>query len=163
MSKIQGGSLEWNGDELVLFTGGVMVKAVTKASIFLQGGAKEEVGGVGKGRLYRRRKQKGKRGSFRVSDFHRASAPGDPPARDTGILANSVSFTVKQRTLKITGSVGSDIDKIRSKEPTTDPEYGVYLELGTSDIAPRPWLRPSLIKAKPTINKILNRAAGSIR
>ena len=163
MSKIQGGSLEWNDSKLIAFTNGTMTKAITKASIYTQGIAKKMVGGAGKGRLYRRRKQKGKRGTFAASDFHRASLPGDPPARDSGILVVSISYTVKRKLLKVIGRVGSDIDIIRSKEPTSDPEYGAYLELGTPRIKARPWLRPSLIKAKPKINKILKRATESIK
>jgi len=154
MSKIDGGDLVWKAPELLLLTTNEAVKAMKKATIFTQGVAKKIAGGTGSGRLYRRRRQKGKRGSFKSSDFHRASAPGDPPARDTGILVNSISYTVKARGLLISGFVGSDIDKIRSKEPTTDPEYGFFLERGTRNISPRPWLIPSLIRARPVINKI---------
>jgi len=146
--------LEWNDSELMLLATQETEKAMKKAAIFTQGVAKKMVGGTGKGKLYRRRKQKGKRGSFKSSDFHRASAPGDPPARDTGVLTNSVSHTVERKGLVVSGHVGSDIDKIRSASPTTDPEVGFFLEKGTTKIAPRPWLVPSLIKATPKIRQI---------
>lgn len=162
MSKIQGGELEWSGDEFFLLATNETVKAMKKAVIYTQGIAKEMIGGVGTGRLYRKRRQKGKRGSFRASDFHRASAPGNPPARDTGILANSVSHTVKVKGLIVSGHVGSDIAKIRSKDPTSDPEYGFFLEMGTKNMAARPWLRPSLIKANPMIEKFFRVGMGGV-
>ena len=150
--SFKGGSLEWNDSQFMLLATGEMVKAVTKASIFTQGVAKQLIGRAGKGRLYRR-------GNIK----HRASKPGDPPARDTGILANSVSHKVSIKRLFVRGQVGSDIDSIRSRtDKTTDPEYGLFLELGTSRIAPRPWLRPALIKAKPRINRILQGAASKL-
>ncbi len=160
MAKVQGGELDWEGDRFFLLATNETVKAMKKAAIYAQGVAKEMIGGVGSGRLYRRRRQKGKRGSFAASDFHRASAPGDPPARDTGILANSVSHTVKVKGLVVSGQVGSDIDKIRSKDPTSDPEYGLFLEMGTKNMAARPWLRPSLIKSTPMIEKFFRNALG---
>lgn len=162
MGKIQGGDLDWDGDKFFLLATKETVKAMKKAAIFTQGVAKEMIGGVGSGRLYRRRRQKGKRASFAAADFHRASAPGDPPARDTGILANSVSHTVKVKGLIVSGFVGSDIAKIRSKDPTSDPEYGLFLEMGTRDMAARPWLRPSLIKATPVIQRIFRKAMGGV-
>ena len=168
VEKMQGGELIWKADEFMMLATAETVKAMTNASIYTQGVAKEMIGGTGKGKLYRRRKQKGKRGSFTASDFHRASAPGDPPARDSGILANSVSYTIKHKGVLVTGYVGSDIDKIRSKSPTTDPEYGIFLEtgtkrMGTKRMAARPWLRPALIKSTPEIKKIFRRAMRLIK
>jgi hypothetical protein len=158
VSKVKGGTVEFNADQFMLLATQQAVTAMKKATIFTQGVAKEMIGGTGTGILYRRRKQRGKRGSFKASDFHRASSPGDPPARDSGILANSVSHTVRNKGLVILGQVGSDISKIRGKGATSDPEYGLFLELGTANMEPRPWLRPTLIKAKPTINKIFKKA-----
>lgn len=149
------GKIEWNADEFMLLATKETVTAMKKATIFTQGVAKQMVGGAGTGRLYRRRK---KTSGLTRRQFHRASAPGSPPARDRGILANSISHTVKLKGLTVNGFVGSDIDKIRSKDPTSDVEYGLYLELGTDKIAARPWLRPSLIKARPTIDKIFRKA-----
>ncbi len=140
MAKIEGGSLEWNDVEFNIIATNQTVKAMKQAAIFTQGIAKKMIGGVGSGILYKR----GRR-------THRASAPGDPPARDTGILANSVSHTVKVKSGTVSGFIGSDIDKIRSKATTTDPEYGLYLELGTPNMDARPWLRPALIKSTPKI------------
>ena len=117
MAKIQGGSLDWNGEEYFVLATKETVKSMKKAVIFTQGVAKKMVGGAGTGKLYRRRR--GKRNKFVRSDFHRASSPGSPPARDRGILANSISHTVKLKGLGVSGSVGSDINKILYKDPNS--------------------------------------------
>lgn len=64
----------------------------------------------------------------RRSVTHIASAPGEPPAPDTGNLANSIVEDI--RTLE--GEVGSTA------------AYGGFLEEGTASIEPRPWLAPSV-------------------
>lgn len=151
MAKIPGGTLIWKGDELIALATQANIKAMNKAAITVQATAKKLIGGTGSGRLYRRRKQTGKRGSFRESDFHRASKPGSPPARDTGILANSVTFEVSVKNDKIKGSVGPDITKIKAQAPRSDPDYGYFLEVGTSKIAKRPWLKPALVKSRRKI------------
>lgn len=154
--KIQGGSLKWNGIEFMIAATTATVVGMRKATIFTQGVAKEMIGGTGTGRRYKRTKS---------GKFHRASSPGKPPARDSGILANSVSFDVKRTGFIVRGRVGPDISRIRGKrprggKPITDPDYGVYLEKGTSRMAKRPWLVPSVIKATPTIVRILKKAVG---
>lgn len=58
---------------------------------------------------------------------HRASSPGSPPRVDTGRLINSVKALVK----RLEAIVGTDV------------RYGAYLEFGTQDIEPRPWLFPA--------------------
>jgi hypothetical protein len=63
---------------------------------------------------------------------HKASAPGDPPAPDTGRLRASVSHEV----------VRSGADIIARVSDNT--QYALALELGTEKIAPRPALRPLL-------------------
>jgi len=153
IQKISGGSLEWNDAKFMSFISDEMMKAMEKATIYTQGVAKEMVGGAGTGREYKRGKK-----------IHRASTPGSPPARDNGILANSISYTIKRTIFGVKGYVGSDIDKIRSEDSTSDVEYGYYLEKGTSrGIAARPWLLPSLIKAKPKITSIFKNAMKAIK
>jgi hypothetical protein len=63
---------------------------------------------------------------------HTASAPGEPPASDTGRLLTSIHHEMSDGPEGIEGRVGSDV------------EYAVYLELGTRDMLPRPFLRPAL-------------------
>ena len=73
---------------------------------------------------------------------HRASAPGQYPASDTGRLANSVRMELPQVGDK-TGRVGTAV------------AYGPMLEFGTSRMAARPWLLPSFKKAKIGVEKEL--------
>lgn len=160
------GEIEWNGDKFFAMATEANIKAMNKAAITVQAKAKKLIGGAGSGRLYRRRRQKGKRGTFTANEWHRASKPGQPPARDTGILANSVTFLVRHgikpgvtdiigvNDLTVVGSVGPDIDKIRMQSPRTDPDYGFFLEVGTKNIAKRPWLRPALNKSRRKILRL---------
>jgi len=60
---------------------------------------------------------------------HRASAPGQPPATDTGALASSVQRVDDKAT---TVAVGTGLG------------YGRDLEFGTRHIKARPWLFPAL-------------------
>jgi len=151
MAKVSGGTLEWNGDRFIALATQENVKAMNKAAITVQAKAKQLAGGPGSGRIYKRK-----------GVTHRASRPGQPPARDTGILVNSVSFNVSEKNNEIRGTVGPDIDKIRRDSPRTDPDYGFYLEFGTRNIAPRPWLRPALRKSRNKILRIFKFANKSL-
>ena len=72
---------------------------------------------------------------------HRASAPGEPPAQDTGRLSNSIT---------------ANIDGKRA-EVGTNLEYAPWLEFGTRTIEPRPFLFPALEKERPAWNRRLDR------
>jgi HK97 gp10 family phage protein len=71
------------------------------------------------GRLYRMR-----------GVVHRASAPGEPPASDTGRLVNSI--TTAYNETKLSGVVSANT------------EYAPYLEYGTANMEERPFMRPAL-------------------
>jgi len=64
---------------------------------------------------------------------HQASAPGQPPASDSGRLASSIEHTVQG----LSGWVFTRVD------------YGLGLEIGTTKIKPRPWLLPSVEEDAP--------------
>ena len=72
----------------------------------------------GSGRLYQRGK----------TVEHRASAPGEPPAPDTGRLRASVTTEVVRGMNEVTGFVA------------VNTEYAAQLELGTEKVKPRPYL-----------------------
>lgn len=74
-----------------------------------------------------------------------ASAPGEPPAVATGQLRNSVTAVVQAEGKSVKGIVGTELMK------------GLYLEKGTSKMAPRPWLEPSFEKSLDRIKEILSR------
>lgn len=98
----------------------------------IEGTAREQIQtGKRSGRLYRKK-------SGRI---HQASAPGEFPASDTGQLANSIlSEAVSNGAL-----VGSVV------------RHGLYMEEGTSRVAKRPWLMPSLQMNIPKLEQRLNK------
>lgn len=84
--------------------------------------------------------------SGRMYSGHRASAPGQPPATDTGALVNnwprpSKSFRVGGA--EVAGGPGQ--------------EYAIHLELGTVKMDPRPFMRPALDENVPEINRAVQR------
>ncbi len=93
-------------------------KALVRTLLALEGFIKVTLTGRRHGRVYRRR-----------GKVHVASAPGEPPAIDTGFLRGSVhsrGITERSRT-RVVGEVG------------VGAEYGVYLEKGTRRMASRPF------------------------
>lgn len=74
-----------------------------------------------------------------------ASAPGEPPASRTGELRQHIGTKVEQRGRKISGQVGTDV------------EHGTFLEKGTRDILPRPWLEPSFEETQGQLISIFTR------
>lgn len=72
---------------------------------------------------------------------HRASAPGEAPATDTGRLANSITADIQGKRAEVSANT----------------EYAPYLEFGTRTIAPRPFLFPALEKERPAWNRRLDR------
>jgi len=79
---------------------------------------------------------------------HRASAPGEAPASDTGNLVSKI--IVKQKTKNII-NVESNAD------------YSAFLEYGTSKMEPRPFMLPAFEKSKkPIINAVFKRVKNKI-
>lgn len=82
-----------------------------------------------------------------LSPTHTASAPGQAPATDTGRLVNSI----KAVSTGLSGAVFSKLD------------YSFWLEYGTLNMAPRPFLNPALQDNKKyfldQLNQGVNRAA----
>lgn len=63
---------------------------------------------------------------------HQASAPGEPPAYDTGELLRGVKVKGRRTPTGILVLCTSSAD------------YGPYLEKGTSRMKPRPWFIPTM-------------------
>lgn len=82
------------------------------------------------GRLYRRR-----------GVTHQASAPGEPPASDTGALVRGVTVSVDTEQLVL--------------RVTNDVDYALPLEFGTPWIEPRPFMRIALDNKREEISDIL--------
>ena len=74
--------------------------------------------------------------------IHRASAPGQAPATDTGALVSSTYFT---KVDQFTAAIGSRLD------------YAFYLEFGTFRMEPRPSWLPAAEKNAPRLEKRLTR------
>lgn len=97
------------------------------AIALMVGDAKRSVArGPKTGRIY----MKGKNRSIR----HQASAPGEPPATDTGRLVNSIVGDAKVIGKQVQGYL----------EARTD--YAGYLEFGTRKLAARPFMTPSVMR-----------------
>lgn len=70
--------------------------------------------------------------------MHQASAPGDPPAIDTGNLVNSIH---------------NETDDMKSTVHI-DAEYAGYLEYGTTRMAPRPYVAPAVELCRQRLQKV---------
>lgn len=74
-----------------------------------------------------------------------ASSPGEPPAQRLGELRGSIKTSVGGEGRTVIGLVGTD--KIQGK----------MTELGTRNMAPRPWLKVSFEKSLDKVKSILGR------
>jgi hypothetical protein len=68
------------------------------------------------------------------------SLPGDPPARQAGTLVNSISATKVTPTLYEVGPAAQPF--------VSRGDYPVFLEFGTRNMAPRPFVRPGILEFK---------------
>jgi hypothetical protein len=93
----------------------------------------------GTGRIYRK---------SHPTRIHQASAPGEPPAPDTGLLRAAVGHAVGTDAEGLYAefgiATGPTPAAAEREGDTTISDIGIYLELGTRHLAPRPWLRPSV-------------------
>ena len=103
-----------------LFSSANLVEAEAKQSIQR---------GVKSGRIYKRR-----------SVVHQASAPGEPPASDTGFLVSNITKTAVEKS----GTALSISVESKAK-------YSKFLEFGTRKMSARPFLQPALEKNKTKI------------
>ena len=71
------------------------------------------------------------------------SAPGEPPATDTGFLVSQIFAKV-------------DADKLGGQVESRAP-YSRFLEFGTVNMEARPFLFPALEMSKPRIRAIFGR------
>ena len=79
---------------------------------------------------------------------HRASAPGQAPASDTGNLVSKIR--VKQKNPNTT-------------QVESGADYSAFLEHGTSKMLPRPFLFPAFEKSKEKIKQaVFNRVTTAI-
>ncbi len=108
--------------------------AVTRSTMLVEKTAQESIKNQGTGKLYQK---------YNPRVEHRASAPNQPPATDTGFLGQNITMNVK------TQPNGSVVGQVISAAP-----YSKALEFGTVNMQPRPFMQPALNKNKSRIVKI---------
>ena len=86
--------------------------------------------------------------SGRVYGKHKASAPGETPAVDTGVLVNSIKTELV-----------SSSDSEAWVQVGTGVEYAEWLEFGTSKMAARPFMRPAYDNNEAKIKDIIRKFA----
>ncbi|MBP3958341.1 HK97 gp10 family phage protein [Gemmata sp. G18] len=112
-------------------------KALLASAQRVEKEAKESIArGPKSGRLYQRR-----------SVTHRASAPGEAPATDTGRLINSINSYLDSTALSSFVVAGRGI-----------VTYARHLEYGTANMAERPFMAPALERSKPFIRERMAKA-----
>ena len=82
---------------------------------------------------------------FYPSSGHWSSPPGTPPNSNLGYLADNIKP-------KMIGATEAEV--------RCTAEYGLALEMGTSRIAARPFMKPALDKIKPGFIAAVKKVAG---
>jgi HK97 gp10 family phage protein len=135
-------ALVWHGDRISAKLQQEIKEKLLEAMLVLEAeikGLMKKGGRTASGFLTEGEKP-GKVGSF-------ASKPGEPPRVQFDRLRGGIThepLTTATMVLPV-GRVGTNV------------EYGKYLELGTKNMAPRPFMRPGIKKAKPKIAAIFGR------
>lgn len=78
---------------------------------------------------------------------HVPSAPGQPPNRDTGVLDGNIE-TARTGPLKV--------------EVSSNAPYALALELGTSRMEERPYMRPATAKRRAEAVQLVRRAVKKV-
>tara|TARA_X000001382_G_scaffold5313_1_gene4517 strand:+ start:168 stop:623 length:456 start_codon:yes stop_codon:yes gene_type:complete len=113
--------------------------AVFKSVADVEKHAKKSISqGSPSGRIYQRYKPK---------RTHQASAPGQPPATDTGFLVNNIKRKMDS------DNMGGEI--------ASRSTYSKFLEFGTSKMLPRPYMFPAMEKNKKKIKDRIKKAMQS--
>lgn len=107
-----------------------MGDVIAAAALSIEGAAKASMTEPKTGKEYKR-----------GTKTHRASAPGQSPAIDTGALANSILADTTKA------------DSALYAEVTAGTEYAEPLELGTGRMAPRPFMTPAAEAERPKLEK----------
>tara|TARA_Y100000114_G_C11654336_1_gene275846 strand:+ start:183 stop:605 length:423 start_codon:yes stop_codon:yes gene_type:complete len=107
---------------------------VTRGTLMVEGSAKKSILKGGTGKLYEK---------YNPRRTHRASAPKEPPASDTGFLVSQISMNVKEE------ANGVIVGQVISAAP-----YSAHLEFGTTNMTERPFMQPALEKNRRKIERL---------
>ncbi len=126
-------TVTWTPDEFVKDLRGAVAKGLTAGAIVLQGEMKRNMGSESGGVV-------GKTPTGR--NIYKASQPGHFPGIRTGNLRRSIISTkaTPDRLIAAAGSAAGKQDR-----------YGLWLEFGTSKMAPRPWLLRSFNRSRQKV------------
>lgn len=125
---------------------------LTTAAVALEGAIKEELSHPGTGRIYvvgrtkGRLRKDGTRGKGKVTT-HQASAPGEPPAPDEGVLRNSIHHEVDDEKATV-GTNEKRAAALNNGTTTAGRKHNVTIK-------PRPFMEPALIKVRGKLNGIV--------
>jgi phage gpG-like protein len=128
------GKVNWHGDKLIAAVTAHFGRNLAAAVIVLANHAKRLISVDGTAKV-----GKGKKSKLRYNA--NPSSPGEPPHVQTDRLRGSVAWEI----LGIVARVGTNL------------KYGRWLELGTSKMAARPWLRRALAEMRQAVIAILMR------
>ncbi len=119
--------IKWDDRDFLKQVQTARVRTLKKAAVFLVGEVKKSFGNTGIA------------GATKADRAANRSMPGDPPNVDTGTLRRSITHELLNES---TARVGSNI------------KYAPALELGTKNMAPRPYLRPAVANNRRKIVKM---------
>ena len=137
---MSGVRVNWHGDEMDRELRTAIGELVDLTTTDLQREITVTLSRPGTGREYRVARGQAS-GNLRQRGIHRASAPGQPPAADTGTLRRSWQ---QGGMSNIDESDGVGTSANPTKRLGSNLPYARFLEYGTMHIAPRPYVRSSV-------------------
>jgi HK97 gp10 family phage protein len=128
------GNVQWSGDKFLSDVEKTLGENLEKAAIYYKSEVKKALN-----RSQERERYVGDAGVY----YHGLdpSAPGEAPKKLTGYLQRSIAHEMSAD--KQVAFVGSALD------------YAFFLEMGTSKMQARPFLRPTLARLRDEITKII--------
>lgn len=136
-------AVNWNSAEIIARVRAAAMRGVVIATDGVRAEATRLILDTPKtGRLYYREGiSRVSRSGRSFSGGHRASAPGEAPASDTGVLVRGITTSFDPPEL--TGRVNSEA------------AYAAHLEYGTQRMEPRPYMRPALSNRREEISRVI--------
>ncbi len=139
---MSGATVKWYGEKYMKIVRAGMDRNLDAAAIMLQGHIKGSFGNSG---------VTGKRSGATKSDrAGNRSAVWGPPNVDTGHLKRNIGWK-RPMGSRFTRRVGTGIGNAQSVG------YAMWLEFGTRNMLPRPYLRPALRKKRKHLRRLISK------